>query len=68
MTLRQFIFMALLCAFETYFFNESVLSGDFLFALFWGILLYRDLRKVRAITNFSKKLLEAATRESKKKD
>lgn len=67
MTLRQFIFMALLCAFETYFFNDSVLAGDFLFALFWCILLYRDLRKVYAITNFSKKLIEAA-KESKKKD
>ncbi|MFZ2482514.1 MAG: DUF3272 family protein [Streptococcus parauberis] len=59
--------MELLFAFETFFFNDSVLAGDFLFALFWGILLYRDLRKVYAITNFSKKLIEAA-KESKKKD
>ncbi|KHD44437.1 DUF3272 family protein [Streptococcus hongkongensis] len=67
MTIRQFIFMALLCAFETYFFNDSILSGDYFFALFWGFLLYRDLRKVHAITNFSKKLIEA-TKHAKKKD
>ncbi len=67
MTRKQFIFMAFLCAFETYFFNDAILTGDFLFAGFWGFLLFRDLRKARAIDHFSKSLIKAA-QASKKKD
>lgn len=36
MTKRQFIFMALLCSFETYFFNQSVMDGSWIFAIFLG--------------------------------
>ncbi|MBA2796049.1 DUF3272 family protein [Streptococcus porcinus] len=67
MTIRQFIIMAIICAFETYFFNEAMFSGNLLFAGFWGFLLIRDLRKAHAITKFAKSLLEA-TRSTKKKD
>ncbi|HEN2809231.1 TPA: DUF3272 domain-containing protein [Streptococcus agalactiae] len=54
MTKRQFIFMALLCSFETYFFNQSVMDGSWIFAIFWGVLLLRDLQKVYAISKFTK--------------
>ncbi|PZO96186.1 DUF3272 family protein [Streptococcus halichoeri] len=67
MSRKQFLFFAFICGFETYFFNDAFMNGDYLFAGFWGFLLLRDLRKVRAITRFSKSLLEAA-KASKKKD
>ncbi|HFH6670186.1 TPA: DUF3272 domain-containing protein [Streptococcus agalactiae] len=61
MTKRQFIFMALLCSFETYFFNQSVMDGSW---IFWGVLLLRDLQKVYAISKFTKELIKS----TKKKD
>lgn len=64
MTKRQFIFMALLCSFETYFFNQSVMYGSWIFAIFWGVLLLRDLQKVYAISKFTKELIKS----TKKKD
>ncbi|HGD7020308.1 TPA: DUF3272 domain-containing protein [Streptococcus agalactiae] len=64
MTKRQFIFMALLCSFETYFFNQSVMDGSWIFAIFWGVLLLRDLQKVYAISKFTKELVKS----TKKKD
>ncbi|HEO7149967.1 TPA: DUF3272 domain-containing protein [Streptococcus agalactiae] len=64
MTKRQFIFMALLCSFETYFFNKSVMDGSWIFAIFWGVLLLRDLQKVYAISKFTKELIKS----TKKKD
>ncbi|HEN2698331.1 TPA: DUF3272 domain-containing protein [Streptococcus agalactiae] len=64
MTKRQFIFMALLCSFETYFFNQSVMDGFWIFAIFWGVLLLRDLQKVYAISKFTKELIKS----TKKKD
>ncbi|HGH7878658.1 TPA: DUF3272 domain-containing protein [Streptococcus agalactiae] len=64
MTKRQFIFMALLCSFETYFFNQSVMDGSCIFAIFWGVLLLRDLQKVYAISKFTKELIKS----TKKKD
>ncbi|HEN2347694.1 TPA: DUF3272 domain-containing protein [Streptococcus agalactiae] len=64
MTRRQFIFMALLCSFETYFFNQSVMDGSWIFAIFWGVLLLRDLQKVYAISKFTKELIKS----TKKKD
>ncbi|HEO6851965.1 TPA: DUF3272 domain-containing protein, partial [Streptococcus agalactiae] len=63
-TKRQFIFMALLCSFETYFFNQSVMDGSWIFAIFWGVLLLRDLQKVYAISKFTKELIKS----TKKKD
>lgn len=64
MAKRQFIFMALLCSFETYFFNQSVMDGSWIFAIFWGVLLLRDLQKVYAISKFTKELIKS----TKKKD
>ncbi|ANI27162.1 hypothetical protein BTH44_03955 [Streptococcus agalactiae] len=64
MTKRQFIFMALLCSFETYFFNQSIMDGSWIFAIFWGVLLLRDLQKVYAISKFTKELIKS----TKKKD
>ncbi|HEO8050303.1 TPA: DUF3272 domain-containing protein [Streptococcus agalactiae] len=64
MTKRQFIFMALLCSFETYFFNQYVMDGSWIFAIFWGVLLLRDLQKVYAISKFTKELIKS----TKKKD
>lgn len=64
MTKRQFIFMAFLCSFETYFLNDAILSGSYFFALFWGILLLRDVQRVYYVTKVTKAILEA----TKKKD
>ncbi|WP_307975940.1 DUF3272 family protein [uncultured Streptococcus sp.] len=64
MNIRQFIFVAFLCAFETYFFNDSIMSGDYIFAVIWGILLYRDLRRVWLVSRFTKAIIDA----TKKKD
>lgn len=45
----RFIFIALMCALETFYLNDCVFEGDYLFAFFWGFLLYRDLRHVYLI-------------------
>ncbi|HEQ4642032.1 TPA: DUF3272 family protein [Streptococcus pyogenes] len=66
MTIRQFLFMAFVCAFETYFFNDLLLSGNYLFALFWGLLLSRDLRRVHTINQLTKTILKAANSPKKK--
>ncbi|EFM33690.1 hypothetical protein HMPREF0841_0711 [Streptococcus pyogenes ATCC 10782] len=66
MTIRQFLFMAFVCAFETYFFNDLLLSGNYLFALFWGLLLFRDLRRVHTINQLTKTILKAANFPKKK--
>ncbi|HFZ6760689.1 TPA: DUF3272 domain-containing protein [Streptococcus agalactiae] len=63
MTKRQFIFMALLCSFETYFFNQSVMDGSWIFAIFWGVLLLRDLQKVYAISKFTKELIKSTKKK-----
>ncbi|EFW89563.1 hypothetical protein SEQ01_01730 [Streptococcus equinus] len=56
--------MALVCAFETYFFNECILDGDYFFAIFWGLLLLRDIQRVYTLD----KLLQTLTSTPKKKD
>lgn len=67
MTNKQFFMTAIIIAFETYFFNDCLLTGNYLFAAFWGFLLVRDLRRARAIEKFSKTLIDAAN-ATKKKD
>ncbi|HFO0393187.1 TPA: DUF3272 family protein [Streptococcus pyogenes] len=52
MTIRQFLFMAFVCAFETYFFND--------------LLLFRDLRRVHTINQLTKTILKAANSPKKK--
>ncbi|MCV6815021.1 DUF3272 domain-containing protein [Streptococcus uberis] len=66
MTIRQFFILAIIIAFETYFFNDAFMGSDFLFAGFWGFLLIRDLRKAYLINKFSKSLLKAAQATRKK--
>lgn len=65
MPYSQFIFVALVCALETYFFNDALMRGNYLLAIFWGLLLWRQLRRVQRISRFTKRLLEQLT---KKKD
>ncbi|HEL0630704.1 TPA: DUF3272 domain-containing protein [Streptococcus equi subsp. zooepidemicus] len=66
MTIRQFMFMAFVCAFEAYFFSDLLFSGDYIFALFWGLLLFRDLRRAYAIDQFTKKIINAVNPPRKK--
>ena len=64
MTKRRFILMALMCAFETYFFNECLFDGEYFFAFFWGLLLLRDIQRAYTVD----KLLQTLTSTTKKKD
>ena len=65
MTIRRFILMALMCAFETYFFNECLFNGDYFFCFFLGVyFLLRDLQRAYAVD----KVLQTLTSTTKKKD
>lgn len=44
MNRRQFIVMAFFTALETYFFNEAIMSENYLMAIFWAILIGRNLQ------------------------
>ena len=44
MNRRQFIVMAAFTALETYFFNEAFMSEHYLMAIFWAILIGRNLQ------------------------
>lgn len=44
MNRRQFIVMAVFTALETYFFNKAIMSEDYLMAIFWAILIGRNLQ------------------------
>ena len=44
MPLRQFIVTVIFTAIETYFFNRSILTGDYLIAIFWAFLILRNLQ------------------------
>ncbi|RSJ74682.1 DUF3272 family protein [Streptococcus cristatus] len=44
MNRRQFIVMAVFTALETYFFNEAIMSENYLMAIFWAILIGRNLQ------------------------
>ena len=44
MNRRQFIVMAAFTDLETYFFNEAIMSEDYLMAIFWAILIGRNLQ------------------------
>ena len=44
MNRRQFSVMAAFTALETYFFNKSIMSEDYLMAIFWAILIGRNLQ------------------------
>ncbi|MFS1663565.1 DUF3272 family protein [Streptococcus sp. zg-JUN1979] len=64
MTLQRFLLMAVLCAFETYCFNEALFEGSYLFAGIWGFLLYRDLRQSYLLSKATDTILTI----TKKKD
>lgn len=44
MNRQQFIIIALFTAAETYFFNEAWMTGRYIMAVFWAILLFRNFR------------------------
>ena len=44
MNRQQFIIIALFTAAETYFFKESLMTGRYVMAAFWAILLFRNFR------------------------
>ena len=44
MNRRQFITVALFTAIETYFFNEAIMLEQYLMALFWAFLIWRNLQ------------------------
>ena len=44
MNRQQFIIIALFTAAEPYFFNESLMTGRYVMAAFWAILLFRNFR------------------------
>ena len=44
MNRRQFIVMAAFTALETSFFNEAIMSENYLMAIFWAILIGRNLQ------------------------
>ncbi len=56
--------MGLLCACETYFLNETLFGGDYFFAFFWGIILFRDIYHIYKVDKFTQTLLST----TKKKD
>lgn len=64
MTKRRFLFMGLLCACETYFLNETLFGGDYFFAFFWGVILFRDIYHIYKVDKFTQTLLST----TKKKD
>lgn len=65
MPYSQFVIVALICALETYFFNQAMMHGNYLLAFFWGLMLLRNLRRVQLVSRFTKRLIDQIT---KKKD
>ncbi|WP_438835472.1 DUF3272 family protein [Streptococcus pluranimalium] len=65
MPYSQFFVVALICALETYFFNQAVMTGNYLLALFWGLMLLRNLRRVQLVSRLTKRVMDQIT---KKKD
>ncbi|EJN94265.1 DUF3272 family protein [Streptococcus ratti] len=61
---QDFAIMLITTVIETIFLNNAVLDGQYFWAGFWGLLLFRSLRKTYVITKFTKAMLSA----TKKKD
>lgn len=61
---QDFIIMLITTVTETIFFNNAIFEGQFFWAGFLGILLFRSLRKTYVISKFTKAILSA----TKKKD
>lgn len=64
MSIIQFLIIASFCILETIFFNQALFEREYLIALFWGFLLYRDLRRVYIVSRFTDNILKM----TKKKD
>ncbi|MGV3005871.1 DUF3272 family protein [Streptococcus pluranimalium] len=65
MPYSQFFVVALICALETYFLNQAMMTGNYLLALFLGLMLLRNLRRVQLVSRFTKRVMDQIT---KKKD
>lgn len=52
MRIPQFIFLALVTAFATYFMNASLLAGDYLFAAVYAVFVGRNLYFSYKVTKF----------------
>ena len=64
MNRQQFIIIALFTAVETYFFNESLMTGRYVMAAFWAILLFRNFR----LSYLVGKIVDAIDQHLKRKD
>ena len=63
MNKRQFWTMAIFTAFETYFFNDAVMRESYLAAVFWALLILRNLQMAYMV----EKIASAIEKEIKKK-
>ena len=64
MNRQQFIIIALFTAAETIFFNESLMTGRYVMAAFWAILLFRNFR----LSYVMGKIVDAIDRHLNRKD
>ena len=62
MRIPEFIFLALITGLATYWMNESILAGSYLWASFYGVIVARNLyfsyrvsRFIRVVENLTKK-------------
>lgn len=63
MPLRQFIVTAAFTALETFFFNQAIMAGNYLIAIFWGLLVLRNLQ----IAFMLEKIVDAIDEQLKKR-
>ena len=63
MNRKQFAVLAVFTALETYFFNEATMAGHLLCALFWALLILRNLQMAYMV----EKIASAIEKEIKKK-
>ena len=63
MNTKQFVMLAVFTAMETYFFNESTMAGQMLFAFFWAVLILSNLQTAYMV----EKIANAIEKEMKKK-
>ncbi|MEY8462722.1 DUF3272 family protein [Streptococcus merionis] len=64
----QFILLALSTAFATYFFNESIMAGQYFFVVIWGSILLRNLRSSYQLSKFIRMVEKQVDKITKKKD
>ncbi|MBF0786790.1 MULTISPECIES: DUF3272 family protein [unclassified Streptococcus] len=62
MRVTQFIFLTITTVFATYWMNESILAGDYVWTLIYGFFVVRNLRLsyrvskvIRVLENLTKK-------------